>query len=412
LKKRVVVTGIGTINPLGNDVMTFWKNTIQGKCGIQLLEAFDTTDYKVKVAGEVKDFDPQQYMDRRLARRMDRYSQLAMGAAVQAVEDAEFNMDKIDANRFGVVVGSGIGGIGTIEHEHKRLLEKGPHRVSPLLIPMIITNMAAGNIAIRFGAKGICTNVVTACATGTQSIGEAYRILQHGEADIMIAGGAESSITPISIAGFTSLTALSTNPDPYTASRPFDAHRDGFVMGEGAGILILETLEHAFNRGSKIYGEIVGYGATCDAYHMTSPAPKGEGGARSMQLAIEEAGIDIYDISYINAHGTSTLYNDEFETDAIKTVFQEQAYKIPISSTKSMTGHLLGAAGAVESIVCLKALQESFIPPTIGYETLDPACDLDYVPNKGRKQELSYALSNSLGFGGHNGTLVFKKWIE
>ena len=412
MRKRVVITGMGTINPLGNHVPTFWKNIVHGKCGVTPIQGFDTRDYKVKVAGEVKDFHSEDYMDRRETRRMDRYSQFAIAAATQAVEDAGLILEEINGERFGVVVGSGVGGIGTLEQEHKKLLEKGPNRVSPLLIPMIITNMAAGNIAIRFGAKGICTNVVTACATGTHTIGDAYRLLQHGEADIIIAGGAEASITPVSIAGFTSLTALSTNPDPLTASRPFDAHRDGFVMGEGAGIVILETLEHAQHRKAKIFGEIVGYGATCDAYHMTSPAPEGEGAARAMELAIQEAGIVPEQVSYINAHGTSTSYNDAFETAAIKKVFGKYAYQLPISSTKSMTGHLLGAAGAVQSIVCLKALQESFIPPTIGYETLDPACDLDYVPNKGRKQELSYALSNSLGFGGHNGTLVFKKWIE
>ncbi|NMA85451.1 MAG: beta-ketoacyl-ACP synthase II, partial [Epulopiscium sp.] len=282
----------------------------------------------------------------------------------------------------------------------------------PLLIPMIITNMAAGNVAIRFGAKGVCSNVVTACATGTNAIGDAYRVLQHGDADIMLAGGAEASITPVSIAGFMSLTALSNNPDPKKASRPFDVNRDGFVMGEGAGVLVLETLEHAQARGAKIYGEVVGYGFTCDAYHMTSPTPGGEGGARAMSLAIKEAGIGPEDISYINAHGTSTPYNDAFETAAIKTVFQEKAYQIPISSTKSMIGHLLGAAGAVEAITCLKALEEGFIPPTIGYETKDPECDLDYVPNEGRQQELMYALSNSLGFGGHNATLILKKWAE
>mgnify|MGYP003756876427 CR=1 FL=1 len=412
VRKRVVITGMGTINPLGNHVSTFWENIVHGKCGVTPIQGFDTRDYKVKVAGEVKDFHPEDYMDRRETRRMDRYSQFAIAAATQAVEDAGLILEEINGERFGVVVGSGVGGIGTLEQEHKKLLEKGPNRVSPLLIPMIITNMAAGNIAIRFGAKGICTNVVTACATGTHTIGDAYRLLQHGEADIIIAGGAEASITPVSIAGFTSLTALSTNPDPLTASRPFDAHRDGFVMGEGAGIVILETLEHAQHRKAKIFGEIVGYGATCDAYHMTSPAPEGEGAARAMELAIQEAGIVPEQVSYINAHGTSTSYNDAFETAAIKKVFGKYAYQLPISSTKSMTGHLLGAAGAVEAIVCIKALEEGFVPATIGYETPDPDCDLDYVPQQGRKAKLSYALSNSLGFGGHNGTLVFKKWME
>ena len=412
MKKRVVITGMGAITPLGSQVSTFWERVKEGRCGIDFIEAFDTEQYQVKVAGEVKDFNPEIYLDRRETRRMDRYSQFAIGAAVQAVEDAKLDLDQICQERFGVIIGSGIGGIGTLEKEHEKLLERGPGRVSPLLIPMIITNMAAGNVAIRFGAKGVCSNVVTACATGTNAIGDAYRVLQHGDADIMLAGGAEASITPVSIAGFMSLTALSNNPDPKKASRPFDVNRDGFVMGEGAGVLVLETLEHAQARGAKIYGEVVGYGFTCDAYHMTSPTPGGEGGARAMSLAIKEAGIGPEDISYINAHGTSTPYNDAFETAAIKTVFQEKAYQIPISSTKSMIGHLLGAAGAVEAITCLKALEEGFIPPTIGYETKDPECDLDYVPNEGRQQELMYALSNSLGFGGHNATLILKKWAE
>lgn len=410
MKNRIVITGMGVISPLGNTIESFWNGVKEGQCGIDMLTAFDTTDFSVKVAAEVKEFDPAQYIDKKEARRMDRYTQFAVAAAKQAVEDAKLDLDMINKERLGVVVGSGIGGIGTIEKEHANMLQKGPKRVSPLLIPMIISNMAAGNIAIQFGAKGVCTTVVTACATATNAIGDAFHMMQNEMADIMIVGGAEASITPLSVAGFASLTALSTSADPKRASIPFDAGRDGFVMGEGAGILILETLEHAKNRGARIYAELVGYGTTCDAYHITSPAPDGEGGARAMEIAIREAGIEPKEISYINAHGTSTPYNDKFETAAIKAVFGENAYKIPVSSTKSMVGHLLGAAGAVEAIVCIKALEEDFIPPTAGYETPDPECDLDYVPNIGRSEKVQYALSNSLGFGGHNATIIVKKW--
>lgn len=410
MNRRVVVTGVGAITPIGNNASDFWQSIKEGKCGLNLIKAFDTTNYKVKVAAEVKDFNPLDVLDRREAKRMDRFSQFAMVAAKEAFKEANFDDDKINKERMGVIVGSGVGGLSTIEEQHKKLLEKGPNRVSPLLIPMIISNMAAGNIAIEFGAKGICTTVVTACATGTNAIGDAFHCIRNGKADIMITGGAEASITPLSIAGFASLTALSTSEDPMRASIPFDKERDGFVMGEGAGILILEELNHALDRGAKIYGEIVGYGATCDAYHMTAPAPDGEGGARAMKLAIEDANITNKDISYINAHGTSTPYNDKFETAAIKTVFGDYAYSIPVSSTKSMTGHLLGAAGAVEGIICVKALQEDFVPATIGYKVQDEECDLDYVPNAGREKELQYVMSNSLGFGGHNATIVFKKY--
>ncbi|QGU96910.1 beta-ketoacyl-ACP synthase II [Clostridium bovifaecis] len=412
MKNRVVITGMGAITPTGNDVNTFWNSVKEGKCGIGNITAFDTTDYKVKLAAEVKDFDINNYMDKREARRMDKFCQFAMVAAEEAMKDAELDLEALDRERFGVIVGSGIGGIGTIEEQHQKLIEKGPGRISPFFIPMIISNMAAGNIAIKYGAKGICTTVVTACATGTHAIGEAFHNIRNGISDVIIAGGAEASITPLSVAGFISLTALSNSTDPSRASIPFDKERNGFVMGEGSGILVLESLEHALKRNAKIYAEVTGYGATCDAYHITSPAPDGEGGARAMKLAIKDSEISEEEISYINAHGTSTPYNDKFETAAIKSVFGETAYKIPVSSTKSMTGHLLGAAGAVEAIICIKALEEGFIPPTIGYKVPDEECDLDYVPNEGRKQELKYAMSNSLGFGGHNSTIVLKKWSE
>ncbi len=412
MKNRVVITGIGAITPIGNNAKDFWNGIKEGKCGVNEIAAFDTADYKAKLAAEVKGFKVEDYIDKREARRMDKYCQFAMVAADEAVKDAEINMEEVDSERFGVMVGSGIGGIATIEEQHKKLMEKGPKRISPFFIPMIISNMAAGNIAIKFGAKGICTTVVTACATGTHSVGEAFHNIRNGMSDVIIAGGSESSITPLSVAGFDALTALSTSTDPKRASIPFDKERDGFVMGEGAGILVLESLEHALKRNAKIYAEIVGYGATCDAYHITSPAPEGEGAARAIKLAIKDADIKEEEISYINAHGTSTPYNDKFETAAIKGVFGEKAYEIPISSTKSMTGHLLGAAGAIEAIICAKALEEGFVPPTVGLNEKDEECDLDYVPNVGREQELKYVLSNSLGFGGHNAVIVLKKWNE
>lgn len=412
MENRVVITGMGAITPIGNNVEDFWNGLKNGKCGIDFITEFDPQDYSTKLAGEVKDFNPADYMDFKQVKRMDRFCQLAMVAAKEAVKDSKIDLDAIDRERFGVIVGSGIGGIGTIETQHEILLQKGPRRLTPLIIPMIITNMAAGNIAIEFGAKGMCTNVVTACATGNNSIGDAFRYLKHGYADVMLAGGAEGSITPLSIAGFAAARTLSVSTDPLRASIPFDAERNGFVMGEGSGVIMLETLEHAKKRGAKIYAEIVGYGSTCDAYHITLPAPEGEGGARAMKLSIQEANISAKEISYINAHGTSTPANDKLETAAIKSVFGEYAYKLPISSTKSMTGHLLGAAGAIEAIASIKALGDSFIPPTIGLKVKDPECDLDYVPNVGRQAELKYVMSNSLGFGGHNATLVFKKWQE
>lgn len=412
MKKRVVITGLGAVTPLGNTVEEFWNNVKEGKCGIDFIQSFDTGDFKVKIAAEVKDFNAKDYIDKKEAKRMDRFSHFALAAAKMAFEDSNLNKDDFVAERFGAIVGSGIGGLSTIENESRKLFEKGPNRVSPFFIPMSISNMAAGNIGIMLGAKGINTCVVTACASATNSIGEAYKVIKHGGADIMITGGAEASITPLAIAGFTNMTALNTSNDPKRASIPFDLERSGFVMGEGAGMMILEELEHAQKRGAKIYGEVVGYGSTADAYHITSPAPGGEGGARAMSLAIQDAGINSEEISYINAHGTSTPLNDKFETAAIKTVFGENAKNIPISSTKSMVGHLLGAAGAVEAIICTKALQEGNIPATINYENPDPECDLDYVPNESRKADLKYALSNSLGFGGQNATIILKKWEE
>ena len=412
MKKRVVITGLGAVTPLGNNVDTFWNNVKSGVCGIDFIKSFDTENFKSKLAAEVKDFSPEKFLDKREVRRLDKFSQFAMVSAEEALKDSELDLDTLDKYRFGVLVGSGIGGIGTIEKEHSTLMEKGPGRVRPIFIPMIIGNMAAGNIAIKFGAKGVCTTVVTACATGTNAIGEAYKMIEDGRADVMIAGGTEASITPLSIAGFISLTALSRSDDPKRASIPFDKERGGFVMGEGAGIVILESLEHAKKRNANIHAEIVGYGSTCDAYHITAVDPEGEGPARAMKIAIEEAEIDKEEVSYINAHGTGTPTNDKAETKAIKLVFGDKAKDIPISSTKSMTGHLLGAAGAVEAIVCVKCVQDNYIPPTIGYKVPDEECDLDYVPNKGRSGEVKYAMSNSFGFGGHNAVILLKKWSE
>ncbi|CAB1255007.1 beta-ketoacyl-ACP synthase II [Clostridium sp. MT-14] len=412
MKREVVITGLGAVTPVGNDVKTFWNNIKDGVCGIDFIKAFDTENFKSKLAAEVKNFDANKSLGRREARRLDRFSQFALVSAEEAVEDSGLDLDAIDRYRFGVLVGSGIGGIGTIEEEHSILVEKGPNRIRPLFIPMIIGNMAAGNIAIKFGAKGICTTVVSACATGTNAIGEAYKIIEDGRADIMIAGGAEASITPLSISGFISLTALSRSNDPKRASIPFDRERGGFVMGEGSGIVVLESLEHAKSRNAHIYSQIVGYGSTCDAYHITAVAPDGEGAARAMKMAIEEAGIDKREVSYINAHGTGTVSNDKSETRAIKKVFEDYAKEIPVSSTKSMTGHLLGAAGAIEAIICAKSIEDNYVPPTIGYREKDEECDLDYVPNKGRNLEVKYAMSNSFGFGGHNAVILLKKWSE
>ncbi|BCI59760.1 beta-ketoacyl-ACP synthase II [Solibaculum mannosilyticum] len=411
MNRRVVITGIGAITPLGNNAAAFWEGIKEGKNGIGPITHFDTTDFKVKLAAEVKDFSLGDWMEKKEERRMDRFCQMGMAAAIEAYQDSGLE-GHIDAHRLAVMTGSGIGGLSTIENEQTKLLDRGPRRVSPLMIPMIIGNILAGNIAIRFGAKGLCHSLVTACATGTHCLGEAYYMIRDGRADAIFAGAAEATITPLGVAGFTNMTALSTKEDPQRASIPFDKERDGFVMGEGAGMLILEDLEHAKARGAHIYAEVVGYGSTCDAHHITSPDPTGEGDANAMIMAMEEAGITPKDLSYINAHGTSTPYNDLYETVAIKRALGDEAKNVPISSTKSMTGHMLGAAGAVEAIICARALQEGFIPATINYQVPDEELDLDYVPNQGRKAELTYALSNSLGFGGHNGAIILKKWSE
>lgn len=401
-KKRVVVTGLGALSPLGNDVDTSWNNAINGVSGIGPITRVDAEEYPAKVAAELKEFNVEDYMDKKEARKMDRFTQYAVVAAKMAVEDAELNITDEIAPRVGVWVGSGIGGLETLESQFEIFLTKGPRRVSPFFVPMMIPDMATGQISIALGAKGVNSCTVTACATGTNSIGDAFKVIQRGDADVMVTGGTEAPLTRMSFAGFSANKALSTNPDPKTASRPFDKNRDGFVMGEGAGIIVLEELEHALARGAKIYGEIVGYGSTGDAYHITAPAQDGEGGARAMQEAIKDAGIAPEEIDYINAHGTSTYYNDKYETMAIKTVFGEHAHKLAVSSTKSMTGHLLGAAGGIEAIFSILAIKEGVIPPTINIQTPDEECDLDYVPDEARRQELKYVLSNSLGFGGHN----------
>ncbi len=409
--KRVVITGLGAITPIGNNVEEFWNGIKEGKCGIDEIKAFDTSNFKVKLAAEIKNYNQEDYFERREAKRLDKFSQYAIIAAREAWKDSKLDKEKEEMERVGIVVGSGIGGIETIETENKKCIEKGPDRVSPMYIPMGILNMATGNVAIDIGAKGESVAMVTACASGTHCIGEAFRMIKHGYQDVMLAGGTEASITPLSIAGFSNIKALSKSEDKTRASIPFDKERNGFVMGEGAGIVILEELEHALARGAKIYAEIVGYGATSDAYHITSPAPGGEGGARAMKLAMKEANVNPEEITYINAHGTSTPLNDSCETQAIKTALgEENAKKVMVSSTKGHTGHLLGAAGGVEAIVCTKALEEGFVPATINYEVPDEECDLDIVPNEGRKTEVKYAISNSLGFGGHNSSILLKKW--
>ena len=413
MERRVVVTGLGAITPIGNNVEEFWKGIKEGKCGIDEITKFDTTNFKVKLAAEVKGYNPEEYFDRREAKRLDLYSQYAMIASREAWKDSKLDKEKENMERVGVIIGSGIGGVNTIEEEQRKCLEKGPDRVSPMYIPMVISNMATGNVAIDIGAKGESIAMVTACASGTHCIGESFRMIKHGYQDIVIAGGTESSITPLSIAGFANIKALSRSEDKNRASMPFDKERNGFVMGEGAGILILEEYEHAKKRGAKIYAEIVGYGATSDAYHITSPAPGGEGGARAIKVAMKEASVKPEEITYINAHGTSTHLNDMCETQAIKTALgEENAKKVMISSTKGHTGHLLGAAGGVEAVVCCKAIEDSFVPATINYEVPDEECDLDIVPNEGRNKEIKYAISNSLGFGGHNSSILFKKWEE
>lgn len=408
--KRVVVTGMGIISPVGNDIDTFWQNIKEKKNIFKPITYFDTTDYKVKLAAQLEDFHPEKYMDIKTAKRMELFCQYAVAAAAQAIENAGLNLETEDLTRIGVSVGSGIGSLQAIEREHKKLLEKGPKRIAPLLVPLMISNMAAGNVAIHFGLKGKCTNIVTACATGTHSIGEAYRYIQNNEADVMIAGGTEAAITPIGVAGFSALTAMTTSEDPFRASIPFDKERSGFVMGEGAGVIVLESYEHAVQRGATILAELAGYGATCDAYHITSPSEDGEGAARAMLLAVKEAGIRPEEVDYINAHGTSTPYNDLFETRAIKKAFGDHAYKLYVNSTKSLTGHLLGAAGAVEFIVCVKSVMENYIHATAGYEIPDEELDLNYT-KEAAEVTVNYAISNSMGFGGHNGSLLVKKFV-
>lgn len=412
MKRRVVVTGLGAVTPLGNDVESFWSAVKREQIGIGPITRFDTTDYKVKLAAEVKDFDPGKYLDARSARRMELFSQYAVVAALSAMEDAGICMEQEDPFRVGVIVGSGVGSLQATENAVLKLNEKGPSRVDPLLVPKMIANMAAGNVSIATGAKGKCTNVVTACATGTHCIGDAFRAIAYNDADVMIAGGTEAAICPIGVAGFMSLTALTTSQDPARASIPFDKDRSGFVMGEGAGIVILEELEHARRRGARILAEVTGYGATGDAYHITSPAEDGSGAARAMTDAMAEAGIAPEDVDYLNAHGTATHHNDLFETRAIKAAFGQAAYSLKINSTKSMIGHLLGAAGGVEFIVCVKSILEGFIHRTVGTEQTEEELDLDYVLGAPVRQDITYAMSNSLGFGGHNATILIKKYEE
>ncbi len=410
--RRVVVTGLGALSPVGNTADEFWSSLLQGRSGVGPITKFDTEGYPTRIAGEVRNFDPLNFVDKKDARRLDPYLQYAVASSVLAVQDAALDTGKVDGSRFGVLIGSGIGGISTLLESHRNLLEKGPDRVSPFFIPMIIANMASGLVSIRFGARGPNSSVVTACATGNHAIGDSFKIIQRGDADVMIAGGSEAIIIPLTIAGFCSMKAMSTrNDEPTKAMRPFDATRDGFVCGEGAGILILEALEHALARDARIYSEIVGYGMTGDAHHMTAPDPEGDGAMRAMTLALRDAGLDVSAVGYINAHGTSTPYNDKFETLAIKRVFGEHARRLAVSSTKSMTGHLLGAAGGVEAIATVLALHHGVLPPTINYETPDPECDLDYVPNQARKQNVEVALSNAFGFGGTNATLAFRTYL-
>ena len=409
--RRVVVTGVGAVTPVGNTAEEFWAALIQGKSGIGPVTRFDASSLPTRIAGELKGFDPLRYIDKKDDRKLDPFLKYAIACAAMAVEDAGLNVERVDRTRFGVLVGSGIGGITTLLETHKVLLEKGPDRVSPFFIPMLIINMASGLISMRFGARGPNSSVVTACATGNHAIGDAMRIIQRNDADVMIAGGSEAIILPLTFAGFCQMKAMSTrNDDPGRASRPFDATRDGFVCGEGGGLLVLESLDHALARDARIYAEVVGYGMTGDAHHMTAPDPEADGASRAMSLALRDAGVEPTSVGYINAHGTSTPYNDKFETIAIKRVFGDHARKLAVSSTKSMTGHLLGAAGGIEAIATAFAIHHGILPPTINYETPDPDCDLDYVPNQARKQDVEIALSNAFGFGGTNATLVLRKY--
>ena len=410
MERRVVITGLGAITPIGNNTEEFWESIKEGKCGIDEITHFDTTNYKVKLAAEVKGYNAEEHFDRRSAKRMDKFSQYAIVAAREAWNDSKLDSTTENMERVGVILGSGIGGLETMQADIANLIQKGPDRVSPMFIPMSICNMAAGNVAIDLGIKGESISMVTACASGTHCIGESFRMIKNGYQDIVLAGGTEASITPVGVAGFTNIKALSQATDKNRASIPFDKERSGFVMGEGAGIVILEELEHAKKRRAKIYAEIVGYGATSDAYHITSPAPGGEGGARAMKVAMEEAGVKPEDITYINAHGTPTHLNDSCETSAIKSAFGEASKKVMVSSTKGHIGHLLGAAGGVEAVICAKAVEEGFVPATINYKVPDEECDLDIVPNEGRKVDVKYAMSNSLGFGGHNATILLKKY--
>ena len=409
MSRRVVVTGLGAVTPIGNNVDDFWASVKAGKIGFDHITKFDTTDYKCHIAAELKDFNPQDFMDRKAAKRMEPFSQYAVAAAKQAIDDSGLDIEKEDPYMVGCAIGSGIGSLQAMERETQKLYEKGPNRVNPLLVPLMICNMAAGNVSIQFGLKGKSINDVTACATGTNTIGEAYRSIQYGEADVMVAGGTEGSVCPIGIAGFTALTALSTVDDPTKCSLPFDKNRSGFVMGEGAGVVILEELEHAKARGAKIYAEVVGYGCSSDAYHITSPQEDGAGAARAMTNAMSDAGVTPVDVKYINAHGTGTHHNDLFETRAIKLAFGDEAANLKINSTKSMIGHLLGAAGAVEFITCVKEIQDGFIHKTVGYETPDEEIDLNYCKDS-YEEPVEYALSNSLGFGGHNASILLKAY--
>ena len=409
-KRRVVITGLGTVNPTGNTVAQSWAAVRNGVCGVGPITHYDTRNSKTKLAAEVKDFDPAVRVDKRESRKMARFTQFAMAAAIEAMEDAGIDMEKTDATRFATIVSAGIGGLPNMEEEHAKGEQKGFDRVSPFFVPMTIANMAAGQIAIRFGLKGMCVAPVTACAGGTNAIGDAFHRIRDGYEDLALCGGAESCISPLGVGGFTSMKALTAATDPARASLPFDAERGGFVIGEGAGILVLEELEHALARGARIYAEVVGYGTNCDAHHITAPAPGGAGGAACMQLALADAGIRPEDIGYINAHGTGTHLNDSCETEAIKTAFGAHAYKLHISSTKSMTGHLLGAAGGVEGIFTALALHDGYLPATINLKVPDPACDLDYIPNVGLNEQVEYAMSDSLGFGGHNACVIFKRW--
>lgn len=409
--KRAVVTGIGVVTPVGNNLEEFWSNLTGGNSGLGPITRFDTEGYTSKIAAEVRNFDPAEFINRKEARRMDRFTQFAVAATAMAVDNAGIDLEKINRARAGVILGSGVGGIETLEQQHKVLLERGPGRVSPSFIPMMISNMGSGQVAISYGLRGFNVTTTSACASSTNAIGDAFKLIQRGQADMVITGGTEAPITPLAVAGFCSMKALSTrNDDPVGASRPFDATRDGFVIGEGAVILVLEEMEHALSRGARILAEATGYGASCDAYHIVQPDPEGKGAARAMCMALDDAGVTPESVDYINAHGTSTPLNDKLETLAIKEVFGDHAYNLAISSTKSMTGHLLGSAGGLEAAVCVLAIEKGIIPPTINLETADPECDLDYVPHTARNRTVDVALSNSLGFGGHNATLIFERF--